>query len=165
MKTVRLPKTTRRLNGGGTKAGFSPREVVVPTDFSALSDAALERAKQLAKQFGSKLHLVHVVEPIIQPIEIAIVPAEMEEVNMRQVAQRKVRLETIREGLRAEGITCQVEAKLGKPWHVIVDYAKRAKCDLIVLATHGRTGPKHLLMGSTAERVVQHAPWSVLVAR
>lgn len=164
MKTIRLPKGRSHLNRR-EKSANSPRVVVVPIDFSPLSDAALQRGKQFAKQFGSKLHLIHVVEPIIQPVEFAIVPPEMEEVNTRLVSERKARLETIKQTLRVEGIPCQVQATLGKPWRTIVDYAKRAKCDLIVIATHGRTGPKHLFMGSTAERVVQHAPCSVLVAR
>jgi nucleotide-binding universal stress UspA family protein len=139
--------------------------VLVPLDFSVLSDAALQRASQFARQFGSKLVLVHAVEPIIQPVEYAIVPAEMEEINQRQVSSCQTRLERFQQRLKEEGIDCKVVVKLGRPWHVITETAKRLRCDLIVIPTHGRSGLKHLLMGSTAERVVQHAPCSVLIVR
>jgi nucleotide-binding universal stress UspA family protein len=139
--------------------------VAVPLDFSALSDGALQRASQMARQFGSKLLLVHAVEPIIQPVEYAIVPAEMEEINMRQVSSCKTRLGRLQQRLEEEGIRCKVEVRLGRPWQVITEAAKRMRCDLIVIPTHGRSGLKHLFMGSTAERVVQHAPCSVLIVR
>ena len=163
MKTVQLPKS--RATVVEDEQGFAPRAVLVPVDFSALSDAALERAAGIARQFGSELHLVHVVEPIIHPVEYAIVPLEMEEINVQQVKERRTRLEALQEKLTAEGVDCAIEVKLGKPWHAIVDYARRKKCDLIVVPTHGHTGPRHLLLGSTAERVVQHAPCAVLVVR
>ena len=162
MRTTHLPRS--RIHNGN-KFEFAPRMVLVPLDFSALSDAALERASRMARQFSSRLVLVHAVEPIIQPVEYAIVPAEMEEINMRQVSSCKTRLQRLQQRLEEEGIHCKVEVKLGRPWQVICDTAKRLRCDLIVIPTHGRSGLKHLLMGSTAERVVQHAPCSVLIAR
>ena len=161
MKTVKLPKSRARLQ----PKGFAPRAVLVPVDFSPLSETAMERAKEIAQQFGSKLHVVHAVEPIIHPVEYAIVPMEMEEVNVQLVNERRTRLEALKSQLGGDGLDCRIDVRLGKPWHAIVDYAKRAKCDLIVIGTHGFTGPKHLLLGSTAERVVQHAPCSVLVVR
>jgi universal stress protein A len=163
MRTTRSSKS--RAGSASAKTEFAPRVILTPVDFSELSSAALARARQIARQFGATVHLVHAVEPIIQPVEFAIVPPAMEEVNMRLVAERKKRLEATSEGLRAEGISCEAVVKLGKPWHVITELAKRLKADLIVIATHGHTGPKHLLLGSTAERVVQHAPCSVLVVR
>lgn len=161
MKTVRLPKT----RGTVGQSEFAPRSVLVPVDFSSLSESALQRAKQMALQFGSKLSVLHVVEPIIHPVEYAIVPLEMEEINVQQVKERQTRLDALKQEFEAEGVECRAEVKLGKPWHAIVDYAKKMKCDLIVIPTHGHTGPRHLLMGSTAERVVQHAPCTVLVVR
>ena len=163
MKTVRLPKG--RATWMEENKGFAPQAVLVPVDFSPISDAALARAAEIAHQFGSKLHLVHTVEPIVHPVEYAIVPLEMEEINVQQVKERRTRLEAVQEQLVAEGLDCAIEVKLGKPWQAIVDYAKKAKCDLIVIPTHGHTGPRHLLLGSTAERVVQHAPCTVLVVR
>jgi len=163
MKTAPLPKSQLALNG--PQAEFAPEVLLVPVDFSALSESALERAKQIAQQFGSKLYLIHAVEPVIHPVEYAIVPREMEDINTQLVAERKTRLEAIHEKLAEEGVASKAEVKLGKPWQVIVEQAKKTQADLIVIPTHGLTGPKHLLLGSTAERVVQHAPCSVLVVR
>jgi nucleotide-binding universal stress UspA family protein len=53
----------------------------------------------------------------------------------------------------------------GNPWSVICQYAKDAQIDLLVVSTHGRTGLRHVLIGSTAERIVQHAPCPVLVVK
>jgi len=161
MKTVKLPKSRAHLQ----PKGFAPRTILVPVDFSPLSSGVIERAREIAQQFGSKLHFVHAVEPIIHPVEYAIVPMEMEEVNVQLVNERRTRLESLKSQVEDEGLSCQTDVRLGKPWHAIVDYAKRNKCDLIVIGTHGFTGPKHLLLGSTTERVVQHAPCSVLVVR
>lgn len=164
MKTARSSKARGRTTTTTAKE-FAPRAILVPTDFSPLAEAAMERAKIMARQFGSKLVVLHAVEPVIHPVEYAIVPSEMEEINIQLVSERKIRLAAISHKLKQGGISCRAEVKLGKPWHVICDFAKSAKCDLIVIATHGHTGPKHLLVGSTTERVVQHAPCSVLVVR
>jgi universal stress protein A len=162
MKTVRLPRTRTRIPRNDE---FRPCTILVPIDFSNLSRGALNKAQQIAQQFGSKLHLIYAVAPIIQPVEYAIVPPEMEEVNQRLLAEQRKRLDLLRQEVVNAGIDCLTEVRLGSAWHAIVDYARRIKCDLIVIPTHGYTGPKHLLMGSTAERVVQHAPCSVLVVR
>jgi nucleotide-binding universal stress UspA family protein len=137
----------------------------VPLDFSALAGKVLERAKEYGREFGSKLILVHAVEPIIQPAEYAIVPSEMAEINLRQAEASRKRLEEVKRELEQDGLSCEVEVKLGRPWRVIVETAKKAKADLIIIPTHGYGGIKHLLLGSTAERVVQHAECSVLVVR
>ena len=162
MKTARLPRTQTRIPKNDE---FHPRTVVVPIDFSPLSTAALNKATHIAQQFGSKLHLIHAAAPVIQPIEYAIVPPEMEEINQRLLAEWKTRLESLRREVASAGVDCRAEVRFGSPWRVIVEHAKRSKCDLIVIPTHGYTGPKHLVLGSTAERVVQHAPCPVLVMR
>ena len=162
MKTARLPRTRVRIPPNDE---FYPCTVVVPIDFSTLSIAALKKGRHIAQQFGSKLHLIHAAVPLIQPIEYAIVPPEMEEVNQRLLAEWKTRLESLCREVASTGVDCRAEVRFGSPWRVIVEYAKRAKCDLIVIPTHGYTGPKHLVLGSTAERVVQHAPCFVLVVR
>jgi universal stress protein A len=162
MKTVRLPRTRTQIPRNDE---FHPCTILVPVDFSTLSRGALNKATQISLQCGSKLHLIYAVAPVIQPVEYAIVPPEMEEVNQRLLAEQKKRLNLLCRDVVGAGIDCRAEVRLGSAWRVIVDYAKRIKCDLIVIPTHGYTGPKHLLLGSTAERVVQHAPCSVLVVR
>jgi nucleotide-binding universal stress UspA family protein len=166
MKTVKLNGKRRAAAASEkTAAPFAPKRILVPVDFSQLSRAALDQALQIASQFGASVTLFHAVEPIIQPVEFAIVPSEMEEVNMIQMQNARKQLEAIAAEKKTEQLARNVQVKLGKPWHAIVDEAARIKADLIVISTHGRTGLKHALMGSTAERVVQHAPCSVLVVR
>lgn len=165
MKTTALPRS--RVGGALEPAtsGFAPERVVVPFDFTSLAETALQRAMGIAHQFGSEILLVSVVEPIVQPVEFAIVPSELQDINIRQMTARKERLTMVKDRVSKEGLQCSMDVKLGRSWHVIVDSAKRWKADLIVIPTHGRKGPKHFLLGSTAERVVQHAPCSVLVVR
>jgi universal stress protein A len=162
MKTVRLPRTRSRISEANE---FRPRTVLVPVDFSTLSTIALDKARQIAQQFGSKIRLIHVIEPIARDVECILVPPEMGQMNQRLFAERKARLESLRRDITSTGTDAQGETRFGTPWRVIVHYATRTKSDLLVISTHGYTGPKHLLMGSTAERVVQHAPCSVLVVR
>jgi universal stress protein A len=164
MKTINLPKSRADLRSLTPRA-FNPKSILVPIDFSPLSETALQKAREIATQFGSKLILVHAAEPIVSPVEYGVVLQDIEALNEQWITERKTRLAAIQESLVEEGLLCRMEVKLGKAWQVITDLAKRAKCDLIVIGTHGRTGPKHFLMGSTAERVVQHAPCSVLVVR
>jgi nucleotide-binding universal stress UspA family protein len=58
-----------------------------------------------------------------------------------------------------------LDVRIGVPWQEICRYAETEKCDLIVMSTHGYTGIRHVLIGSTAERVVQHAPCPVLTVK
>ena len=163
MKTTGI--TTGRVPDGSKTLRIKPRTIVVPLDFSTLAEHALEAAKDYGREFGSKLVLVHAVEPIVQPVEYAIVPSDMAEINLRQAAASRKRFEEVKSALQSEGLTCEVEVKVGRPWQVIVETAKSVKADLIIIPTHGYGGIKHLLLGSTAERVVQHAECSVLVVR
>ncbi|MBI5863595.1 MAG: universal stress protein [Planctomycetes bacterium] len=57
------------------------------------------------------------------------------------------------------------EVRVGNPWPMICEYARLSEIDLIVVTTHGRTGLGHAIIGSTAERIVQHAPCPVLVVK
>ena len=160
MKTARLPGT-RGFNSNSN--GFHPHNILVPVDFSRLSVSAARKAAHIALQYEAKVHLVSAVFPILLPFEE--LPPEMQEVNQRLRAESETGLEELRRELSATGVACCATTLLGRPWRVIADYARRTRCDLIVISTHGYTGPRHALLGSTAERIVQHAPCSVLVLR
>ena len=138
--------------------------ILVPTDFSESSDAALTYAKALAERFGAVLHLVHVFDDPIMAggfgAEGYLAEAPDLAETMRHEAEERlaVRLtESERSRLRA------TSAMLSGPTaHTIVDTARDRGFDLIVMGTHGRTGLAHALMGSVAERVVRTAPCPVL---
>jgi nucleotide-binding universal stress UspA family protein len=138
--------------------------ILVPTDFSAPSDIALEYARTLARHFAAKLHVLHVIEET--PLESAL---GAEALVPPTPAVRTERLQNALERLshriteddRRE-LAAKTEVVFGKPSHTIVDYASDNGFDLIVMGTHGREGIAHLLMGSVAELVVRSARCPVM---
>ena len=133
------------------------KRILVPVDFSQGSLNALSSARDLAKQFGAELLLLHV----IAPIDFITVSDVYDEQRRASDAA----LTRIGADLRAAGQRFRVIVAGGVPSHVIVDTAKRTGTDLIVMGTHGRTGLAHMLIGSVAERVVRTAACPVLAVR
>lgn len=140
------------------------KTIVVPTDFSDVSRKALDFAVPLAREHGAKIVLVFVVEPHIYPENILIPPA-LEPDNMALTKQARASLEKFRVQHIDADVASEAVVALGKPFVEIVNAAKAAKADLIVMPTHGFTGLKKMLIGSTAERVVSHAACPVLTVR
>ena len=139
------------------------KTIVVPIDFSQPSNNALRYAIRLADQFGAVLRLVHVVEPapfLNDLPNVALIRSDAEIVKAA-----KVKLQAIAQDKIDELIPVYPEVRIGKPYQEIVAAAKVGDADLIVIATHGYTGLKHALLGSTTERVVRHAHCPVLVVR
>jgi universal stress protein A len=160
------PKSRDRLQALDTAPTTFPsriKHILVPLDFSTPSEKALEYAVSLAKQFGAKLTLLNVVEPIATP-DFAYFPLAME--NDKVMAQAKQELERVRAKV---GIDKRLVEKIlvrnGAAYREITNAAKTLKVDLIVISTHGYSGLAHVFMGSTAERVVRHAECPVLVVR
>lgn len=141
------------------------KRLLVPTDFSSPSKNALRYAVKFAEQFGATVTLLHVVEPLIQPGDgygaVAVPLVNIE--TLQKDATSK--LNTLAQAEIEELIPVNVLVRSGKPYHEIVTVAKEGDIDLIIIATHGYTGLKHLFLGSTAERVIRHAPCPVLAVR
>lgn len=163
MKATQKPSPASKK--ASSKPPLSPRRILVPIDFSSLSNQAVERAVSIAQQNNSELLLVHVVEPVIYPVDFLVVPSEMEDANLQLLKSAKERLTALTKDLVARGLKCESVAAIGRAHHQIVETARKKNTDLIILPTHGHTGLKHVYLGSTAERVVRHAPCSVLVVR
>ena len=138
--------------------------ILVPTDFSEPSDAALEYAKALATRFGASLHLIHVVEDALVTGVFggeAYIPESMGVVEgMREDAEH--RLNARLTPLERNRLRATVGVLNGPNAPTILNTAREWGIDLIVMGTHGRTGVVHALMGSVAERVVRSAPCPVL---
>ena len=160
----RLPR--ERLEISGLLAGrFSPvqiRSILVPIDFSPASEKALAYAVPLAKLCEAKLTLLHDLEPIATP-DFAAFPLAID--NDKAVRASRLKLERVASDLTLRMLTETFLVRNGRAFNEITSAARTLKVDLIVISTHGRTGLKHVLMGSTAEKVVQHAPCPVLVDR
>ena len=141
--------------------------IMVPTDFSPTSDVALEYARDLARQFGSSIDLVHVFDdPFASGAFIGdgtvMMPVELREALEKQAREQlAARHESHAAGLPGSSMVLL----LGPPARQIVERAKEDAADLIVMGTHGRSGLGHLLIGSVAERVVRTAACPVLTTR
>lgn len=129
--------------------------ILFPTDFSATSMAALGHAERLAASTGAELLILHVF-PVPDVWGSGGNANEVNDATKKQLAEIQPQM---------AGVRCQHVAHGGPPGEVICWIAQERHCDLIVLGTHGRTGLAHLLMGSVAEHVVQHAPCPVLTVR
>jgi universal stress protein A len=140
------------------------QKILVATDFSAPSEAALAYARELARTFGASLHLVHVVEPVYSSLGIdGFLPGPEIEATFAEGAHKQLTA-MLENGDRAAGAHAVVLTANAIP-EAITACASEAGIDLIVMGTHGRSGVAHLLMGSVAERVVRTAPCPVLTVR
>jgi nucleotide-binding universal stress UspA family protein len=140
------------------------RRILVPHDFSDSATVALRAAAELAAGDGARLTVLHVLAPLYSgpafPSEAAIAWTPSKEL----LADLRARLEMLVAralGRRARSVECR--AVMGDPLQCILAAARRA--DSIVMATVGRTGLAHLLIGSVAEKVVRHSPVPVLTIR
>ena len=139
------------------------KRILVPIDFSDASLKALRYAVPFAEQFGATLSLVHVVEPI--PFAGDLPSAAVMPSNEELAEDARKRLFSLANEEIEELVPVNAQVRTGKAFAEILKAAKLLETDLIIIATHGYTGLKHLLLGSTAEKIVRSAPCPVLVVR
>ena len=167
-KVVRMaPCPVLTANGALRAPAKGFRRILVPTDFSAPSDAALDCARRLASGFGASMHLLHVLGDVsssgVTGAELFVTdPPEARSIRLMDARDRLKH--RITEGDRI-ALRATTEVIFGSPAQIIVDYAADNDFDLIVMGTHGRTGMAHLLVGSVAERVVRTAGCPVLTTQ
>jgi len=142
------------------------RKILLPTDFSASSTRAAEYAGVLAKSLGASVHLVHVLEePFATQGAWEFQPPNTPRPGDELYEDRRARLAPIAEMLQRQIAQVTQEVRTGTPTDAIVAAAVDYGADLIVMATHGRSGLPHLLLGSVAEQVIRHARCPVLAVR
>lgn len=141
------------------------QQIVVPTDFSEHSLRALGYAVEIAERFSSSLKLIYVIEPLLQAADVAWTSVDFEQLNSSHKEAAERRLQELVDERVPKGIAVESEILFGKPFVEILKLAKSDNADLIVMATHGRGAISHLLMGSTAEKVVRKAPCPVLTVK
>jgi universal stress protein A len=142
---------------------FSAQTILVPLDFSDPSRAALRYARSMAEKFGGKLVLLYALQPVATP-DFACHPLVLDEKEAKLSAEVQLEKVCAEEGV-SESLVAQTIVRSGVAHAEITGMAAKLGADLIVIATHGNTGLKHVLLGSTAERVVRHASCPVLVVR
>jgi universal stress protein A len=141
--------------------------ILVPTDFSEASEAALDYARVMAGKFGASLHVLHVFDApfaagaVSAEVFIAESPAANAQL-FEEASNRLQRRVTPADRTRYRATT---EIITGASAESIVTYARERGVDLIVMGTHGRSGLSHLLMGSVSEKVVRTAPCPVMTVR
>ena len=141
------------------------RRILVPLDFSGQSRQALSCAVPLARKYGARISLVHVVQPpvIIQstPGGGIAVPVD----TTKLIIGARIHLEQLAQLLLPDSLRGEIMVCEGNPAHEVVTAAAQLRADLIVLSTIGRSGLKRVLLGSTAERILRHAHCPVLTVR
>lgn len=135
------------------------RHVVAATDFSESAERALAWAAEVARTHGARLTLVHAVAPPMPVADFAAPPLHVDD-ELREAADR--RLQEALEGVSLEGVEAEGALRDGTPSQAVLDLVKQTDADLAVVGTRGLTGFRHLLLGSTAERIVQKSPVPVL---
>lgn len=142
------------------------KRIVVPTDLSEFSQHAVRYGCEFARRFEAELHLLTVVQDVVamvpEPGMAFPAPGEYMQ-ELRDASQQA--LSKIPEGDMAAGLQITREVRSGTPFVEIVRYARDVDADLVVIGTHGRSGLAHVLLGSTAEKVVRKAPCPVLTVR
>lgn len=134
------------------------KRILVSTDFSETSQAALRYGVELARRFRARLYLLHVPPDPGEAAE-AEYPIGIFDIMQNDAHDRLLHLLTDAE---ASELRPECAMRLGAPADEIVKYATEHEIDLIVLGTHGRKGVARLVLGSVAENVVRHAPCPVL---
>ena len=133
--------------------------ILVTTDFSANSAVAVGPAIEIARKFGGRILLVHALEGASPEPEVVAVDltalAAMTREQLQEFGAREI----------GDQVPWSAEVVFGPPYLAVTDAAERVRADLIVVATHGRTGLLHLLLGSVAERVARTAACPVLTVR
>jgi universal stress protein A len=140
------------------------RRILVGVDFSDSSRLALDYAIELALQLGAAVELLHVYQIPSFAFPESIVPAPPDTLEA-MVAASQGHLDEWAERARARGLVATRELLPGSPHVELVGRAREGGFDLIVVGTHGRTGLRHALLGSVAERVVRRASVPVLTVR
>ena len=145
------------------------KHILVATDGSKLSQKAIRAAVRLAKATGADLNGAYVIAPYVAPYgEAVMYVATISAGRYRTVTRREARkaLAAIEIEAGAAGVSYQgVVLTADSPWEGIIAAAKRKKCDLIVVASHGRRGLAGLILGSETSKVLTHSRIPVLVCR
>lgn len=156
-------KTKRPAARGAVRSPFKAKRILVPVDFSAGSGLALREALAIARPNRAQLTLLSVVSPPTfgdgsGGLDYARFVGEMAEDAGKELAKLAARV--VRKAVPVKTLV-----RIGSPGREIADVAGDRNAGLIVISTHGRTGLRHVFLGSVAEHVVRHAPCPVLVIR
>jgi nucleotide-binding universal stress UspA family protein len=146
------------------------KHIMLPIDGSELSDKAVKVAIAFAKAIGAKVSAIHVISHYHVVIEEGFSSKALRDIekNHEEVSKKGARkvLDKVEKIAKAEGVKCEGVVVVGdQPYQEIIDKAAARKCDLIVMASHGRRGLEGLVLGSETIKVLTHSKIPVLVVR
>ena len=145
------------------------KTILIPHDFSSCANHAAAIARDEAKLHGARLVLLHVIElpQQIQPDYVIMPDAKGAPINVIDYATASAddHIKDLAARLAKDGVAVSTFVRVGNPVDEILAMTDDEKIDLVVMGTHGRTGLKHLLAGSVAERVVRLSKVPVLTVR
>lgn len=143
---------------------FKVKNILLPTDFSKTSLTASEYAVELANQYNAKLHVLNVLEKTPPILAIKSLDLSREKIIESIDADAQAQIdECVRKIKKIKNIEVVAAVRKGIDYEEIIKYSKDKKIDIIVIATHGRTGILHTLLGSVAEKVIRYSKVPVLV--
>lgn len=147
------------------------KHILLPTDGSRLSGKAIKQGIQLAKSLGANITAFNVVLPYQQlMMDDGLMAATTVDFQKRfyedSLKRSNLLVDKIKAEAKAAGVKCEgVTATSSVPYEAIVKQARKSKCDLIMMASHGRKGLSSILLGSETSKVLTHSTVPVLVVR
>ncbi|HTP46573.1 MAG TPA: universal stress protein [Usitatibacter sp.] len=147
------------------------KHILVPTDGSKLSLKAVKEAAGVARTCKAKVTALYVIEPYLPRMpEESLIPVSLarDQAEYKKVSEKVAgaALAKVQKALATAKVKCAVEFVTDSmPWHGILEAARKRKCDLIVMASHGRGGLAGVILGSETHKVLAHSKTPVLVCR
>jgi nucleotide-binding universal stress UspA family protein len=143
------------------------KHILLPTDGSPISEAAMLKGMQLAKDLHARVTVIHVVHPFhVFTYDTDMIEDTQAEYAEHVSARAGRYLETAQELARKVGIECAItHVENDRPFEAIVKAAEARSCDLIAMASHGRSGLKAVFLGSETQKVLAHSQLPVLIFR
>ncbi|MEJ2615290.1 MAG: universal stress protein [Ignavibacteriaceae bacterium] len=146
---------------------FNIKNILLPTDFSNISLSAASYAADIAKQYDAKIHLLYVLEKTPPVLAIRSLDLSEDKIikSLEEEAKKSLEntAEKVKKNFNSENLVMETVLRKGLDYIEINKYSEEKNIDLIVIATHGRTGLLHTLLGSVAENVIRFAKRPVLV--
>lgn len=143
------------------------KHILIPTDGSDLAERAVDQGLALARQLGAKVTLIRVIQPLHAPSgESVALRGTLQEYEREERAQAERWMAQAVHRAADSGVSCEpITAVNVQPYDAIVAAAREKGCDLIAIASHGRSGLSAMLLGSVTQKVLAHSDLPVLVYR